>query len=140
MSGREFVDTNILVYAEDDRDPEKQNRAKDLIRTLLLERRGVVSLQVLQEFFVATTRKLAMDSAVARERVLIYSRFDVVRLALDDLIAAIDVHRLHGISFWDALIVRAALISNCRILNSEDMQHGHVIDTVTIASPFVDQV
>ena len=140
MSGREFVDTNILVYAEDDRDPEKQNHAKDLIRTLLLERRGVVSLQVLQEFFVATTRKLAMDSAVARERVLIYSRFDVVRLALDDLIAAIDVHRLHGISFWDALIVRAALISNCRILNSEDMQHGHVIDTVTIANPFADQV
>lgn len=140
MSGREFVDTNILVYAEDNRDPEKQNHAKDLIRTLLLERRGVVSLQVLQEFFVATTRKLAMDSAVARERVLIYSRFDVVRLALDDLIAAIDVHRLHGISFWDALIVRAALISNCRILNSEDMQHGHVIDTVTIANPFVDQV
>lgn len=140
MSGREFIDTNILVYAEDNRDPEKQNQARDLIRTLLLERRGVVSLQVLQEFFVATTRKLAMDSAVARERVLLYSRFDVVRLRLDDLMATIDLHRIHGISFWDGLIVRAALISNCGILNSEDMQHGHVIDMVTIANPFVDQV
>lgn len=136
MSGREFVDTNILVYADDNRDVAKQNRAKSLIRNLMLERRGVVSLQVLQEFFAAATRKLGMGAAEARERVLLYGRFEVVRLTTDDLLAAIDLHRLHGLAFWDGLIVQAALAGRCKVLNSEDMQHGRVIDALTIASPF----
>lgn len=138
MSGREFVDTNILVYADDNRDVAKQTRARELIRNLMLERCGVVSLQVLQEFFAAATRKLGMDAGAARERVLLYARFEVVRLTTDDLLAAIDLHRLHGLSFWDGLIVQAALIGGCRVLNSEDMQHGRVFDALTVASPFAE--
>ena len=138
MSGREFVDTNILVYADDNRDIAKQNRAKSLIRDLMLERRGVVSLQVLQEFLAAATRKLGMEAAAARERVLLYGRFEVVRLTTDDLLAAIDLHRLHSLAFWDGLIVQAALVGRCRVLHSEDLQHGRVIDTLTIASPFAE--
>lgn len=136
MSGREFVDTNILVYADDARDAEKQARARDLIRNLLLERRGVLSLQVLQEFFAAATRKLGMDAATARDRILLYGRFELIRLSFDDLLAAIDLHRLHELSFWDALIVRAAINGNCGVLNTEDMQHARVIDSLTIANPF----
>jgi predicted nucleic acid-binding protein len=135
MSG-EFIDTNVLVYADDTRDPRKQRKARELIRRLLLEQRGVLSLQVLQEFFAAATRKLGLSSEAARRRVVLYSRFDVIALSQHDLIAAIDLHRLHQVSIWDALILRAALNANCRVLHTEDMQTGALFDTVTLSNPF----
>ncbi len=138
MSGREFLDTNVLVYAEDSRDPRKQARATALIRRLMRDRRGVLSLQVLQEFFAIATRKLAMASEDARRRVLLYSRFDVVTLAPADLLAAIDLHRLHRLSIWDGLIVRAALNGACTRLHTEDMQPGYVVDRLTLVNPFHD--
>lgn len=136
MSGREFLDTNVLIYAHDGRDPRKQTCARELIRRLLRERRGVLSLQVLQEFFAAATRKLRMDSEDARRRILQYSRFDVVTLGVPDLVAAIDLHRLHDLSFWDALIVRAALNGACTTLHTEDMQSGYVVETLRVRDPF----
>ena len=140
MSVREFVDTNVLVYAEDARDEGKQARARDLIARLMRERRGVVSLQVLQEFFAVATRKLDMDAESARRRLLLYSRFEVIDLSLVDLFAAIDLHLLHGLSFWDGFVVRAALNGNCRKLHSEDMQSGRVIEHLTIENPFAATV
>ena len=136
MSGREFLDTNVLIYADDARDPHKRTRARALIRRLLRERRGVLSLQVLQEFFAAATRKLGMRSEDARRRVLHYSRFDVVTLAPADLVAAIDLHRLHQLSIWDALIVRAALNGACTTLLTEDMQPGYVVEKLAFRDPF----
>ena len=136
MSGREFVDTNVLVYAEDGRDTTKQGQARDLIRTLLLERRGVVSLQVLQEFYAVATRKLSMDGESARRRLLLYSRFEIIPLSLADLLSAIDLHQLHKLSFWDALIVKAALNGNCKLLHSEDMHSGRVIESLSLNNPF----
>lgn len=136
MRGREFIDTNVLVYAEDARDPRKQTRAIELIQRLLRNRRGVLSLQVLQEFFAIATRKLAMPSEDARRRVVMYSRFDVVTLGPPDLLAAIDLHRLHRLSIWDGLIVRAALNGACTKLHTEDMQPGYVVDRLTLVNPF----
>ena len=136
MTGREFLDTNILIYAHDGRDPRKQTCARDLIRRLLRERRGVLSLQVLQEFFAAATRKLGMSSEDARRRIVQYSRFDVVTLGVADLVAAIDLHRLHHLSLWDALVVRAALNGSCTTLHTEDMQSGYVVETLTLQDPF----
>lgn len=136
MSGREFLDTNVLIYAHDARDPRKQERARDLIRRLLRERRGVLSLQVLQEFFAAATRKLEMSSDDARRRIVQYARFDVVTLGVADLLAAIDLHRLHNLSFWDALVVRAALNGACTTLHTEDMQSGFTVEALTIRNPF----
>ena len=109
MSGSEFIDTNVLIYADDGRNPQKRRRARVLIRDLMMNRRGVVSLQVLQEFFAAATRKVGLSSEHARRRVVVYSRFDVVTFAPADLLAAIDLHRIHRFSIWDSLIVRAAL-------------------------------
>lgn len=136
MKGREFLDTNVLTYAHDRRDPSKQRIARDLIERLLRERRGVVSHQVLREFFAVAVRKLGMSSEEAQHRVLRYSRFDVVTLSLPDLLAGIDLHRLHGWSLWDALIVRAALNGSCTVLHSEDMQPGYVVDGLTLRNPF----
>ena len=136
MTEREFLDTNVLIYAHDGRDARKRARARDLIRRLLHERRGVLSLQVLQEFFAAATGKLGMPAGEARSRVVLYSRFDVVTLSPADLLGAIDLHRLHRLSIWDALIVRAALNGACAKLHTEDMQSGYVVETVTFHDPF----
>ncbi len=136
MNGREFLDTNVLIYADDARHPGKRERARELIRRLMHERRGVLSLQVLQEFFAAATRKLNMSSENARQRIVQYSRFDVVTLDTVDLIAAIDLHRLHRVSIWDALVVRAALNGACTTLHTEDMQDGYVVENLTLRNPF----
>ena len=136
MNGREFLDTNVLIYADDARDPRKRKRAQELIRRLMDEGRSVVSLQILQEFFSAATRKLKMSSEDARHRIVQYSRFDVVTLNTVDLVAAIDLHRLHRVSIWDALVVRAALNGTCTTLHTEDMQDGFVVETLTLRNPF----
>ena len=136
MSGREFIDTNVLIYADDARDPRKRDRARELIRGLMRSRRGVLSLQVLQEYFSAATGKLGMDAENAKQRVVLYTRFDVATLAPADLLAAIDLHRLHHLSIWDCLIVRAALNGSCTMLHTEDLSDGSVIDSVTVSNPF----
>lgn len=136
MSGREFIDTNVLVYADDARDRRKQARARELIRRLMRERRGVLSLQILQEFFAAATRKLGMSSKEAKQRVSLYSRFDVVTLTPTDLLAAIDLHRMHQLSIWDSLVIRAALNGACTVLYTEDMQAGYTIEDVLLTDPF----
>jgi predicted nucleic acid-binding protein len=136
MSARSFFDTNILVYADDDDTPAKQRLARDLVYEHRRGESGVVSLQVLQEYFVTVTRKLKFDSGKARRKVEILAEFDVVAPEVADILAAIDLHRLHGFSFWDALVLRSAQQAGCRVLFSEDFQEGRNIDGVHIVNPF----
>jgi len=136
-SPRTFLDTNILVYSDDPRDPAKQADALDLMQRHLRSRTGVVSLQVLQEYFVSARGKLKLDAALARQRVEVFARFHVVEPKVGDILAAIDLHRLHGFSYWDALVIRCASQSGCSVLLTEDLQHGQVIDGVKIVNPFL---
>jgi predicted nucleic acid-binding protein len=136
-TSRSFLDTNILVYSDDPRDPAKQAKALDLIKDHLRQRTGVVSLQVLQEYFVSATGKLKLDSELAKARVEFFARFQVAEPTVGDILAAIDLHRLHGLSLWDTLILRCAKQSGCGVLFTEDMQHGQVIDGVRIVNPFL---
>jgi predicted nucleic acid-binding protein len=136
MSARSFFDTNVLVYADDQSALAKQQRAVDLVAEHRREGTGVVSLQVLQEYFVTVTRKLKVDARVARRKVELLAEFDVAAPDVADVLAAIDLHRLHGFSFWDALVVRAAGQAGCRILLSEDLQEGQEIDGVRVVNPF----
>lgn len=136
MNARSFFDTNILVYADDKRAGAKQSRVIDLVAEHRRDGTGVISLQVLQEYFVTVTRKLNVDSPLARRKVEILSEFDVVVPEVTDILAAIDLHRLHGFSFWDALVVRSAQQAGCRVLFSEDFQAGREIDGVQIVDPF----
>lgn len=136
MSVRSFFDTKVLVYADDKGSPAKQRRAVELVAEHRRAGTGVVSLQVLQEYFVAVTRKLRLDAAIARRKVELLSEFDVAIPDLADVLAAIDLHRLHGFSFWDALVVRAAKQSGCTVLLSEDLQDGREADGVRIVNPF----
>jgi predicted nucleic acid-binding protein len=137
MSARSFFDTNVLVYADDKAAPAKQRRALDLVAEHRRGGTGVVSLQVLQEYFVTVTRKLKLDPRIARRKVELLAEFDVASPEVADILAAIDLHRLHGFSFWDALVLRAAKQSGCRVLFSEDMQGAREIDGVHIVNPFL---
>jgi len=136
MNERSFFDSNLLVYTDDQDAPEKQRIALQLIESARLSRKGVLSTQVLQEYFVSTVRKLGVPAHVARRKVEIFSRFELVRIDTDDILAAIDLHRLHQFHFWDALIIRAALRSGCSVLFSEDLQAGRKIEGLEIVNPF----
>jgi len=134
---RTFLDSNILVYAEDSAAPVKQKKAIDLIVEHGSKRTGVVSLQVLGEYFFAATRKIHLDPGTARSQVEFYSRFHLVEPTVSDVLAAIDLHRLHRFSYWDSLILQCAIRSGCRVLLSEDMQHGQEFNGVKIVNPFL---
>jgi len=137
MSVRSFFDTNVLIYSDDNSAKRKQSRALELLAEHRRAGTGVVSLQVLQEYFVTVTRKLQVDDQVARRKVELLAQFDVAAPEIVDVLAAIDLHRLHQFSFWDALIVRAAQQTACRVLFSEDLQHNRVIDGLRIVNPFL---
>lgn len=136
MSARSFFDTNVLVYSDDKAIPAKQRRALELIAEHRRGGTGVVSLQVLQEYFVTVTRKLHVDAPIARRKVELLAEFDVAAPGVPDILAAIDIHRLHGMSFWDALIVQAAKQAGCSVLLSEDMQDSRAIDGLRMVNPF----
>ncbi|HSU39496.1 MAG TPA: PIN domain-containing protein [Polyangiaceae bacterium] len=136
MTERTFIDTNVLVYADDASAGAKRERALAVLAALVGASQAVVSTQVLQEYFVVATRKLGVPPEVARRKVEVLSRLDVVIVRPELVIAAIDLHRLHSISFWDALIVRAAAAASCARVLSEDLQHDQVIDGVRITNPF----
>jgi predicted nucleic acid-binding protein len=136
MIARSFFDTSVLICADDKAAPAKQRRALDLVAEHRRAGTGVVSFQVLQEYFVTVTRKLQVDPRIARRKVELLAEFDVVAPELADILAAIDLHRLHGFSFWDAMVLRATKQAGCRVLFSEDMQDSREIDGVHIVNPF----
>ncbi len=136
MSERSFIDTNILIYTDDGDNPDKQSIALELLERLRRSGLGVISTQVMMEYFAAATKKLSVDVETARRKLELFSRMDVVQLSPADILAAIDLHRLYHLSPWDALILHAAKIANCPVLYSEDMAHGSKIAGVKIVNPF----
>jgi predicted nucleic acid-binding protein len=140
MASRTFFDTNVLVYLFDADSPKKQVRARDAIRERLEDGAIVVSTQVLQEFFVTVTRKLARplpaDEAEAALRGLM--ELPVVQVDPDQILAAAVTSRRDRISFWDALILTAASAAGCEEVLSEDLQHGRSFGRVRIVDPFRD--
>jgi len=136
MPARSFFDTNILICADDKAAPAKQRRALELVAEHRRAGTGVLSLQVLQEYFVTVTRKLQVDARTARRKVELLAEFDVATPEVTDILAAVDLHRLHGLSFWDALVLRSAQQSGCSVLLTEDMQNTREMDGVRIVNPF----
>ena len=137
MSARSFFDTNVLVYADDKAAPAKQRRALELVAEHRRAGTGVVSLQVLQEYFVTVTRKLGVEAQIVRRKIELLAEFDVAAPDVADILAAIDLHRLHGFSFWDALVLRAAKQAGCTVLLSENFQQSREIDGVRVVNPFL---
>jgi predicted nucleic acid-binding protein len=136
LAERVFIDTNVLLYADDLDAGDKRETAQTLLHQAYVDDNGVLSTQVLHEFFVASTRKLGVPAEIARRKVELLSRLDIVTIRPPLILDAIDLHRLHSLSFWDALILGAAAASGCQRLLTEDMQSGQVIAGVKIENPF----
>jgi predicted nucleic acid-binding protein len=137
---RAFFDTNILVYAFDSSSPRKQSRALDLFDELASKGDAVLSTQVLQEFFVVVTRKLAapLSSEHAEEIVRQFAQLPTVVIDPDLILQAIHFTRAHRVSFWDALLVAAAKCAGAAELLTEDLQQGQMIEGVRIVNPFIE--
>jgi predicted nucleic acid-binding protein len=135
-----FFDTNVLVYLFDAGAPTKQAAA----RTLLVERGEageiVLSTQVLQELYVAVTRKLAkpLEEQVAFDALRDFAAFPLVQVDSDMVLAGAQRSRADGMSFWDALIVEAALGAGASVLYSEDLQGGRRYGPLEVVNPFAD--
>jgi predicted nucleic acid-binding protein len=134
----QFVDTNVLVYAYDRAAGARHEAAKELLRSLWQSRRGCLSVQVLQEFYVTVTQKVARPYAPreAAEIIAELSAWRVHAPAAADVLAAIDVQARHQLSFWDAMIAHSASALGCEILWTEDMNDGQKIDQTTVRDPF----
>jgi predicted nucleic acid-binding protein len=133
-----FVDTNVLVYAHDRSETRKQPIAQALLDVLWRTRRGVLSTQVLQEFYVVTTRKFdpPMRRGAAREIVALYGEWRIVQVDVALILAASKLEERHAFSFWDALVVEAARRGGATRLLTEDLQAGRRIGGVSIENPF----
>ena len=134
---RSFFDTNLLVYADAADEPARQALAIQLIKTHRAEGTAVLSTQVLQEFVNVALRKLKLPVPLIRERLSLYTRFDLVPATPEIIEGALALHALRGTAFYDALILQAAIASGCAVLYSEDLQDGALIGGVKIVNPFV---
>ena len=140
MSDRTFVDTNVLIYAHDVDAGRKHEIAKNLLRILWSERAGILSTQVLQEFYVNATRKIRkpLTKPEARSVVDAYASWCVDGITTSDLAAAFQIEDQARIGFWDALIVAVASRAGARRLLSEDLNAGQSIAGVTVHNPFTE--
>ena len=133
-----FVDTNVLLYAQDKHDPDKYRVARELLENLWTGGVGIVSTQVLQEFYNAATRKLRtpMTPSEAREVVVQYTEW--CRIDTDPLLilSASHLAEEHSVNFWDALIVKAALRAGATELVTEDLQDGREFGSLRVRNPF----
>jgi predicted nucleic acid-binding protein len=136
--GGSFVDTNILVYAEDKDADRKHGQAVELIRSLWERGDGVLSVQVLQEFFVTVTKKLKKPVKIENAAKIVeqYLTWHVVENTGGLLLAAIRRMGTHRLSFWDALVVEAAIGAGCEVLYSEDLAEGQRFGQVQVVNPF----
>lgn len=140
MSGKTFIDSNVLIYGHDVDAGPKHEIAKGILRTLWTERTGVLSAQVLQEFYVNVTRKLRtpLDKAAARNVLSSYSVWCVAATTPEDILAASRIEETNRIGFWDALIITLAAKTGADRLLSEDLNPNQSIVGVTISNPFTE--
>jgi predicted nucleic acid-binding protein len=138
MSGKTFVDTNILIYAHDVDAGSKHETAKLVLDELWSERSGVLSVQVLQEFYVNVTRKIATPLPKESARLVVnsYSLW-CTETSSAEISAAFRIEDESRIGFWDALIVASAVNSGATRILSEDLNAGQRIAGIRIENPFV---
>jgi predicted nucleic acid-binding protein len=137
MTSKVFIDTNILVYALDQHDPDKHKKSRSCLRQLARTSGGVISTQVMQEFYVTATKKLQVDALLVKEILHSFAQFEIVLISPEIIDRAVDCQILNQISFWDALIVSAAQSACCEVLWTEDLNPGQIIQEVRIENPMI---
>jgi predicted nucleic acid-binding protein len=138
--GKFFIDTNLLVYAYDSSAGKKWKTSLEILSLLWTHRTGVLSTQVLQELFVSLTQKVRnpIPSKAAREIISDFLHWPLVVNDGKHILHAIDIQMKYHFSFWDSLILQAAVVSKCEFLLSGDFQDRQVIESVNIVNPFLE--
>jgi predicted nucleic acid-binding protein len=132
-----FLDTNVILYANDARDPVKQHRAIEAVAEQLREETGVVSTQVLQEYAVAAESKLKQDPDTVLRQVILLESLEVVVVTPPLIRRALELHHRYRIGYWDACILGAAEHARCKVVLSEDLNPGQLYAGLTVRNPFV---
>ncbi len=133
-----FLDTNLIVYANDRRDQKKQKRALDVIREEIRAGTGVVSIQVLQEYANTALNKLGQEPKVVLCQLALLETLRVVSPEPSMVRRAVELKALFQLSFWDASILAAAESAGCRRLFSEDLNDGQSFGGIRVINPFAD--
>ena len=136
--GKMFLDSNVLVYAHDTSAGSKHDMARQMVGELWRRGTGVLSTQVLQEFFVTVTRKLprSLDLSTAQQVLTDLLNWEVIVNDGGSIVGAVELAKRYKYSFWDCLILHAALRSGAAVLMSEDLSAGHRIQGMAIENPF----
>jgi predicted nucleic acid-binding protein len=138
MSDKVFVDTNILIYAHDLDAERKHETARSLLRDLWENQTGIISTQVLQEFYVNVTRKITQPISTSQARAIItaYVAWQVEIIQPAYVIQASEIQERYRLSFWDSMIVVTAAKGHADILVTEDLNSGQIIEGILIKNPF----
>ena len=134
-----FIDTNIIVYANDSRDNKKQIVAIELIKKLMKKGNAVISTQVLGEYAHVALDKLNQKPEIIIRQLKILENFEVVRQSPDIVTRGVELKVLYKINYWDACIIAAAEISKCNVLLSEDLNPGQFYSGIKTINPFIDK-
>ncbi len=133
-----FLDTNILVYVFDLRDPQKQAKAHELVRSIIHRRAGVVSTQVLQEFASVALTKLHHSVETVLHELIVLESLEVFQVTPKLIRQGVEFSERHKIHFWDAILLASAEEAQCDQLYSEDFPDGAVYDNVRVVNPLLD--
>jgi predicted nucleic acid-binding protein len=131
-----FLDTNILVYANDERDPAKQSRAIEVVTECMRGRTGVVSTQVLQEYAVVALEKLRQDLDVVLRQLLLLESLEVVQITPELVRRGLEMQSRFRISYWDGAVIATAEHAKCHLVLSENLAGGALYGTVRVENPF----
>lgn len=137
MKSKIFIDTNILVYALDEHDAEKKGKCRFLLNLLVKDFQGVISTQVMQEFYVTAAKKLGADPLLVKDILHSFEQFEVIVVNTAIIYDAVDCSIINRISFWDSLITVAAANARCERLWTEDLNDGQVIRGVRVENPIL---
>lgn len=132
-----FIDTNLIIYANDRRDPDKQDKAIHLLKDLLQNNSGVVSTQVLQEYSNVALTKLRQRQDIVLRQITLLESFDVVLLKPALIKRAIEIRSSYTLNFWNSCIISAAESAQCDVLYSEDLNAGQFYSGIRLVNPLI---
>ena len=134
-----FIDTNILVYTLDQKNIEKRDKARKIVKKVVESHQPVISTQVIKEFYVVASNKLKADPIVVKNIIHNFHNMEIVNNDLDLIEQAIDISILSQLSFWDSLIIAAAEKANCEYVLSEDLNSGQNYRGIKLLNPFIKE-
>ena len=134
-----FIDTNLFVYSIDQREPEKKEKARAILKKIIDSHQPVISTQVIKEYYVVATTKLKAEQLIVKNIIHNFRNMEVVNNDLDLIEQAIDISVISQLSFWDSLIIAAAEKANCEFVFSEDLNAGQTYRGVMVIDPFIKE-